>query len=58
MKRSCASWVGPELLASADLQLTLSYADSGRNAELAALSARGEQLLNQVEAGPVTQLED
>ena len=48
----------PELLSSADLQLTLSYAKSGRNAEFSALSGRGEQLLSQVEAGPITQLED
>jgi len=38
----------PELLSSADLRLTLSYAESGRDAELSALSARGSDLLLQL----------
>jgi len=45
----------PELLASADLQLELSYAESGRNAEFSGLSARGAELLRQLDSGPDTQ---
>lgn len=40
----------PELLASADLRLVLSYAGSGRDAELAGLSSRGEALLGELQA--------
>lgn len=45
----------PELLASADLQLDLSYAKSGRNAEFSALSARGAELLQQLDLGSDSQ---
>ena len=40
----------PQLQASADLSLTLRYAESGREAELSALSMRGEDLLSRLES--------
>ena len=71
MKKSCATWAGaeiddglrlvewperaPELLASADLRLALRYADSGRDAELSALSPRGSELLAQLAGDADTQ---
>jgi len=40
----------PELLASADLRLVLSYAGSGRDAVFSGLSTRGEALLGKLQA--------
>jgi tRNA threonylcarbamoyladenosine biosynthesis protein TsaE len=48
----------PELLASADLRLGLEYANSGRDAEFSALSARGAALLAELEAGADTHQQD
>jgi tRNA threonylcarbamoyladenosine biosynthesis protein TsaE len=45
----------PELLSSADLRLALRYAESGRDAELSALSARGSDLLLQLASDTDTQ---
>jgi len=39
----------PGLMATADLRLELSYADSGRNARLEGLSERGKVLVRQIE---------
>jgi tRNA threonylcarbamoyladenosine biosynthesis protein TsaE len=48
----------PELLASADLILALHYANSGRDAEFSALSARGEELLARLDHDAVTKQQD
>lgn len=48
----------PDLLSSADLRLALSYADSGRDAELSALSPRGTELLSQLVLDTDTQQQD
>lgn len=48
----------PELLAAADLRLTLAYAGAGREARIVGLSERGTGLLTALEAEPVTNQQD
>ena len=48
----------PELLATADLKLTLGYKGSGRSAEFSPLSSRARELLEKLRAEADTQLQD
>ena len=48
----------PLLVASADLQLHLDYADEGRRAELSGLSERGRDVIGQLQGLLSTQLQD